>query len=139
MNETDRNKQVVRAWVKGWNERGVDAVDDLFHVDFRDHQLASRNAGDGSLPALEKSLAAYASVLDDAQFEERDMIAEEDRVIVRWVLTGRHVGEFLGVPATGRTFAVDGVNIFRIKDERIVERWSFFDAQSMLAQLTGPA
>lgn len=133
-----QNKDIVRAWLDGWNERGVDAVDELFHPDFHDQQLAARTGGDGSLTALKQSLTAYGTVLADAQFEERDVVAEDDRVVIRWILRGRHIGNFLAVPPTGRTFAVDGANIFRIKDGRIIERWSFFDAQSLLTQLTSP-
>lgn len=138
MDSIAQNKKIVRAWTQGWNERGVSAVDDLFHADFHDQQLAARTGGDGSLAALKQSLAAYANVLEDARFEERDLLAEDDRVMIRWTLTARHVGTFLGVPPTGRTLAVDGANIFRIKDELIIERWSFFDAPSLLAQLTSP-
>lgn len=138
MDETGRNKAIVRAWTQGWNERGVSAVDDLFHPDFYDHQLAARTGGDGSLASLKQALAAYASVLADAQFEERDLLAEADRVTIRWILRARHIGNFLGAPPTGRTITVDGANIFRIEDGLIIERWSFFDAASLLAQLKSP-
>jgi predicted ester cyclase len=41
----------------------------------------------------------------------------------------------MGVPATGRTLVLDGINIFRIEDGRIVERWGRLDQLGLLRQL----
>lgn len=130
----DENKAVVRRWIDGWNTRGADAVDDLFSPEFQDRQLAP-DGGPVTLDSFKERLRTLDSMLGPGEFEEQEMIAEGDRVMVRWVLRGTHSGPFLGLPPTGRTFSVDGVNIFRIADGRIVERWSFFDVTALLAQL----
>ena len=63
------------------------------------------------------------------------MIAEGDHVLVRWTMSGVHIGPYLGLPATARPFRVDGENIFRIADGQIVERWSFLDIPVLLAPI----
>lgn len=50
-------------------------------------------------------------------------MAEGDTVVERFTARGTHRGELLGVAGTGRTIALRGINIFRIENERIIERW----------------
>lgn len=134
---SEANKAVVRRWIAGWNERGADAVDELFAPDFADQQLAQALGGPVTLDGLKGRLRALEGALGRAQFEEQEMIAEGDRVVVRWTMEGTHGGAYLGLLATGRPFRVDGVNIFRVVDGRIAERWSFLDVPALLAQLGG--
>jgi predicted ester cyclase len=56
-------------------------------------------------------------------------------VAARVTVRGTHDGEFMGRPATGRSFAVTSVGIFRISDGRIAEHWGVFDQLAMLGQL----
>ena len=78
------------------------------------------------------------SILVDAlapSFAVQDVIGEGDRVVVRWTNSGTHVGEFAGVPATGRTFTVGGIDIYRTEGDLLAEHWHMVDQLSMLAQL----
>jgi steroid delta-isomerase-like uncharacterized protein len=134
---TEENRAVVRRWIAGWNARGADAVDGLFAPDFADQQLAQVLGGPVTLDGLKERLRALEGALGRARFEEQEMVAEGDRVVVRWTMYGTHEGPFLGLPATGRPYRVDGVNLFRVVDGRIAERWSFLDVPALLAQLGG--
>ena len=64
-----------------------------------------------------------------------DLIAEGDRVVIRWTGTGTHSGEFMGVPATGVKISVTGIAIDRIEGGKIVEHWEQFDTLGMMQQL----
>ena len=64
-----------------------------------------------------------------------EMIAENDRVMVRWTFSGTHVGEFAGLPATNKEVSYAGINIFRIADGKIAEIWDIFDRLWMWQQL----
>jgi len=64
-----------------------------------------------------------------------EIVAEADRVVVRWTMTGTHGGDGLGFPATGRAVRLEGVTISRIADGRIAEHWSFRDDLGLLRQL----
>lgn len=129
------NKAVVREWVEGWNVRGEEAVDDLFAPDFTDRQLEQRLGEPVTLESFKQSLRAVRSALGECRFEEREMIAEGDRVLIRWSMRGTHTGPYLGLPATGRPFVLDGINIFRIEQGRIAERWTLIDVPGLLSQL----
>jgi predicted ester cyclase len=50
-------------------------------------------------------------------------------------MTGRHVGEFMGVPATGTAIALPGITILHVDGERVVERFSQADMLGLLVQI----
>jgi len=133
----ERNKAVVRRWIEVWNTKGAEGIDEVFAPHFRDAQLEHRLAQPLTLETFKESLRALEAAIGHARFEEREMLAEADRVMVRWTMRGTHEGRFWGLAPTGRRFAVDGVNIFRVENDRITERLSYVDAASLLAQL-GP-
>ena len=65
------------------------------------------------------------------------MIAEGDKVVTRYYLTGTHRGEFMGIPATGKPVKVNTIWMHRLDGGRIVEgrRWGQFDALGMMRQM----
>jgi steroid delta-isomerase-like uncharacterized protein len=64
-----------------------------------------------------------------------DVIAEDDRVVIRVVGQGTHEGDFQGIPPTGRRITATGVGIGRIANGRIAETWAEYDALGLMRQL----
>jgi predicted ester cyclase len=64
-----------------------------------------------------------------------DMIAEGDTVAFRLTLRGTHEGEFIGVPATGNRIEMTVQNFYRLRDGKVVERWSNPDMLTLMVQL----
>ena len=134
MDEAMRNKQLVRESIERvWGQQRLDEVDRFLALDFVDH-----GALPGSLPGpagfadgVRRLLAAFP----DARNEIDDIVAEGDRVVVRWTMTGTHTGGGLGVPATGRAVRVAGITMSRVVDGRIAEHWIYRDDIAMLRQL----
>ena len=62
-------------------------------------------------------------------------VAEGDLVVSRIVGRGRHEGELLGIPATGKEGETDGIAIHRVRDGKIVEYWSVTDVARVLMQV----
>jgi predicted ester cyclase len=56
-------------------------------------------------------------------------------VVERFTASGTHQGELMGVTGTGETITLHGINIFRIADGKIVERWGQLDQLGLLHQL----
>ncbi|MEZ2443371.1 ester cyclase [Chitinophaga sp. RCC_12] len=63
------------------------------------------------------------SVLPDARYEVDDLIAEGNRVVVRWRLLGTHQGNFLDIAPTGRLITLEGIAIYRLENNKLAERW----------------
>jgi predicted ester cyclase len=72
----------------------------------------------------------------DFEFSIEDLIAEGDRVCARWFWKGRHKGEFLGIPATGREVTMSGTTVFRCGgDGKLAEGWWEYDRLGLMEQL----
>uniref|UniRef100_UPI0037444BEA ester cyclase n=1 Tax=Pedobacter yulinensis TaxID=2126353 RepID=UPI0037444BEA len=55
--------------------------------------------------------------MPDARYEVDDLVAEHDRVVVRWRLLGTHEGPYLGIAATGEQIILSGIAIYRLENE----------------------
>ena len=91
-------------------------------------------------PALDSGLvdrgsAAMAEAFPDLRMIEADSIKEGDKVAFRWLLSGTHLGEFMGVTATGRRVEAMGMDIVRLANGEIAEHWGEFDVMGLLRQL----
>jgi predicted ester cyclase len=71
----------------------------------------------------------------DPQMTFWEFIAEGDLVSFTWTMTGTHRGVFAGVPPTGKQVTVNGINVERFEEGKIVEHWSQFDLAGALRQI----
>lgn len=127
----EENKALIRRFISEVFERGhLEAVDELVADDFIGHTW-----GNASKNGLRLAMERVAKGLADAVFSIDDLIGEDDRVAVRLTASGRQVGEFMGMPASGRTYTIGEIHIFRIRDGKIVEHWHQYDLPGMMRQL----
>ncbi|TDC24544.1 hypothetical protein E1265_09425 [Streptomyces sp. 8K308] len=75
------------------------------------------------------------SVFADANWEHLDSFAEGDKAVLRLRFTGTHVGNFLGVEATGNKVDVEHIHIYRVEAGKVVEHWACRQDLFLLAQL----
>jgi steroid delta-isomerase-like uncharacterized protein len=135
MMNTEQNKQVVEEFIQALFTRGdVSAVERYLAADFVAH--------DPAMPDLSHDAAGFRDAavriragLPDWHSEVHRLIAEGDYVAEHFTASGTHRGEIMGVPATGRRVTMPGINIFRLRDGQIVERWGNLDMLGFLAQL----
>ena len=71
----------------------------------------------------------------DLHFQVEDLVAQGNRVVARWTLTGTQQAGFQGRPAAGRHLAITGMSPFHIQDGRIQEIWVNMDRLGMQDQL----
>ena len=71
----------------------------------------------------------------DPRFTIEDVIAEGDRIVVRWTNSGTNVGEFLGIPPTQPSFTIAGIDIYRAEDGKLAEHWHVVDVYGQMVQL----
>jgi predicted ester cyclase len=130
------NKELLRRFYKevyaDWNMARVDEV--------VSPQFISHDWPEGS-PTGPKAFRDYysdiLSTVPDARYEVDDLIAEGDRVVVRWRLLGTHQGEFRGIAPTGRPIVLNGIAIYRVEGGKLVERWVVSDLAGVLEQIKG--
>ncbi|MFN2561916.1 MAG: ester cyclase [Jatrophihabitans sp.] len=130
----EQNKQVVgRYYSEVLNEGRTDLLSELALTDYVEHDpLPGQGDGrDDFVARVELLRSAFAPL----RFTVEDVIAEGDRVVVRWSSTGRHTGEFVGIPPTDREYTISGIDIHRLDDGRMAEHWHVVDQLSQLQQL----
>jgi steroid delta-isomerase-like uncharacterized protein len=71
----------------------------------------------------------------DLNIAVEHMLADEDNVSFAYTITGTHQGVFMGVPPTGKSIKVRGMQIGRFVDGMMVERWGSSDELGLLSQL----
>jgi steroid delta-isomerase-like uncharacterized protein len=133
---TEENKALVRRWfLETWNDGKLDLADELIAPDYDAHPTRT-DVDFGRGPAGQKQfITMYRSAFPDVHMEIEDMVAEGDRVAVRWRGTGTHQGELMGIPPSGKKATVTGMFINRVVDGKIVEGWANFDALGMMMQI----
>jgi steroid delta-isomerase-like uncharacterized protein len=133
---SDTNKTVSRRFLEEvWNKRNMAVLNEIIA---NDHV----NSGPGTLPGLtpgpegsKQFVNVYLNAFPDVHFTIDEQIAEGDKVVTRWTASGTHKGELVGIPATGKSSTVTGINVDRIVNGKIVESWGIFDQFGMMQQL----
>jgi steroid delta-isomerase-like uncharacterized protein len=87
------------------------------------------------LDGLKDILRAIRTGFPDIIFSIQEQISEDNRVVSRFEWIGTHNGEFLGIPATGRSVRVWGIVIDRLKDGRIKDTRIIMDTIGLMGQL----
>jgi steroid delta-isomerase-like uncharacterized protein len=131
---TGQNKATVRRFVEEAQSRGrLSAVDEFFTLGFVDH-----NAPAG-LPINREGVKMQFTMLrnafPDMQAVIHDQIAEGDKVVTRKSLRGTHLGDFLGIPPTGKAVSLEVIDILRLVDGKIAEHWNTVDLLGLMHQL----
>lgn len=127
------NKVVVRRFIDEVFVKGnPDAVDRLVTHDFTPHSWGRMPSG---VEPLKQAIRHAHAGLADVSFKIEDVIAEEDKVAVRVTAHGRHTGEFMGLPASGKDYTISETHIFHLRDGRVSEHWRDADMLGLMRQL----
>jgi steroid delta-isomerase-like uncharacterized protein len=130
---TETSKALVRHFYdEVLNAHRVDVIDELVAPDYDEHDPlpGQRDGRDGLMDRVTMLHEGLAPT-----FTVEDVIAEGDRVVVRWSNKATHVGTFLGIPPTGRSCEFAGIDIYRLENGRMAEHWHVVDQLAMLQQL----
>ena len=133
---TETNKALVRRWFKEvWNEGRESTIDDLFAESGVAHGLGDREAEVRGPAQLKPFVRNLRNSFPDIQITIHDIMAEEDKVMVRVLLEGTHSGSGLGVSPSGRRVRVAGIVVIRISNGQFVEGWNSWDQLGLLRQI----
>ena len=128
------NKELLRRFYKDvyvdWDMSLADAV---VSPRFTSHDWPAD--GPTGPRAFREYYAAIRAAVPDARYEVDDLIAEGDKVVVRWRLLGTHEGSFQGIAPTGRAIALKGIAIYRVDRGKLMERWVVSDLHGLLEGL----
>jgi steroid delta-isomerase-like uncharacterized protein len=138
MNETEEemselNKTLARRWFEDLFSRGnLDVANEILSAEFVDHLTHEDERG---LEELKAYVTIYRAAFPDIKDTLEQIVAEGDKVVVRWTSRGTHQGEFMGAAPTGRHVTFTGMRLFRIAENKIAESWVNIDERGLQEQL----
>ena len=134
MDTISHNKNTVTSFVDALFTKGdLGAIDEYLAADYVDHNPPLGRPGnrEGMREAGAMIRAAFPDWHSDLGF----CVEEGDLVVEKFTASGSQQGEIFGVPPSGRTVTLPGINIWRVRDGRIVERWGQLDDLGLMRQL----
>ena len=132
----EENKTIVRRWNEEvWNKGDLAAIDELFATDFVFNYPPPGAAPnrEGYKQFITRNFATWA----DIHCTIEDMVAEGDKIAVRWTWNGTHKGEFelVGLAPTGKQVIMTGISVIHIVGGKITREWTEQDMLGMMQQL----
>jgi len=117
------------------NAHKVDAVDNYCAANFTDHNPdPGQKAG---LAGLKEAFKGMFAAFPDLKVKVEQVVEQGEFVTARVTMSGTQKGEFMGMPASGKKFKIQGFDMVKInKDGKATDRWGNFDQASMMQQLT---
>jgi steroid delta-isomerase-like uncharacterized protein len=129
----ETNKATVRRYYEEVHNQGKrDVLNEIAVEDYVEHN---------PFPSHGQGLAGFYQRVEMLQtaftmnFTIEDMIAEGDKVVVRWTNHNVHHGPFMGIPVTGKSAIVSGIDIHLLRNGKLAEHWDVVDTLSLLQQL----
>jgi steroid delta-isomerase-like uncharacterized protein len=130
---SNTNKAVIQAFIEDvLNQQRLERADDLVKENFVElDPLPGQEQGREGLKAI---LQVLWSAFPDMHWVVKEMVAEGEKVVTRFVWTGTHRGQFLGFPATGRSVEVKGVVIDRLENGKLADSRILMDTMGLMQQ-----
>lgn len=135
--DLDDNKALARRMLGLWAGDSTDDPSAFLAPDYVNHQEPSASDGPGELDLTHwlQLLDGHRAAFPDCRVEILMQIAEADTVATRWRFSATNSGPYRGHPATGRPVTWTGIEIDRIRGERILESWVDWDMYRQLQTL----
>jgi steroid delta-isomerase-like uncharacterized protein len=128
------NAQAVREFFNALDRKDLDAASSNWAVN---HQLYFPSGGTPMNTEVHKGMSQmFMTGFPDFKHEIQDTLESGNKVVARGFFTGTHLGEFNGIPATGKTVRVSWIDISEFdSDGKVVNEWIEMDSTGMLQQL----
>lgn len=133
---SDENKRLADRFHMDIFQAGrLEVADEILSPDFMIHAPGYPPEWSRGTEGTKQLATAIIEGIPDRRITHDETIAEGDKVMIRWTMTGTHSGELMGVPPTGRPIEVTGFDLFRIEDGKLTELWQNWDQLRLMQQI----
>ena len=127
----EANKALMRRlFEEGFHSGKLAVVDEIFHPNFVDRSTPEQPPG---TEGVKDYISMVRTGFPDISITIEDLVAEEERVVVRTTWRGTHLGEYEGIAPTGKQVTRSMIQIFHVKDGKLLEEWS--EGESLRQQI----
>ena len=138
MNNIDNKKLIIKLH-DIWNSNNISAVPEVYSNNVVVHwSKSNENANSLGHVGIRQAITDTLLAFPDWQEKILDIIAEDDKVVTRYISTGTHMGTYQGIAPTGNKIKVDEISIFCIKNGKVMEQWCLVDDLALVNQLETP-
>jgi len=130
----EENKAMVRRLMEVWNTGDVAVLDEVIAADAVSHDPSTPDMGAGP-EGVKRLMTMYRAAFPDITFTVEDQVADGDMVATRWTSYGTHRAALMGIPPTGKSATVTGMQIDRFAGGKIAETWVNWDTMGLMRQL----
>jgi len=127
----EENKALARRFYAVFNSGNSDELDYFVAADYAQHSVGLPPG----LAGLKMFMGMFRAAFPDARLIVEDLLADGDRVIGRWTVTGTQTGALQGIPASGKAVNIGGIDIWRVADGKLAEHWDNWDQMGMMQQI----
>jgi steroid delta-isomerase-like uncharacterized protein len=129
------NKEIFQRLSKINYSEGIEKALQKLKEHYSPRFIAHLTEGDLDLEKYLNIVSMLVNVFPDYKVTIEDLIAEGDKVVGRYTISGTQKAEFMGIPATGKKINFNGISIYRLVDGKVMEMWSLLDTVSIMQQL----
>jgi predicted ester cyclase len=127
----EANKALMRRlFEEGFHSGKLAVVDEIFHPNFVDRSTPEQPPG---TEGVKDYISMVRTGFPDISITIEDLVAEEESVVVRTTWRGTHLGEYEGIAPTGKQVTRSMIQIFHVKDGKLLEEWS--EGESLSQQI----
>jgi steroid delta-isomerase-like uncharacterized protein len=132
--DVEANKAIIRRLYEEENKGNVDVIDELMAPDVVIHGDALAPLQKGT-EGIKQQVKAVQGAFEGLTVTIEDLLAQGDKVAARLRWRGRHLKDFMGIPASGKEITWSAIAINRIENGRVAERWFVANTFDLLQQL----
>jgi len=128
------NKQIYSRFCEElFNRKNLSIIDELVHSKVVSHSPFPKQRPGAA--GLKEAMFKFFNAFTNINVKIEDMFAGEDKVVGRLIIIGTHTGEFMGIPASNKSFSYPEISIVRFENGKIVEHWAVSDVLQMMQQI----
>ena len=130
--ETQNTRTVVRVYEEILNEGRLEVFDEIAWPDHIEHNPFPQQSQ--GIEGLKQRVSMLRAAFNP-HFTLEHVIAQGDKVAVMWTNHGTHVGEWFGVPPTGKSVTARGADVLLLREGRLAEHWDVVDVTDFFAKI----
>lgn len=130
---SERNRDTVIKFFDGTHSGNIDVIDETVSPEIVTHGFPGHSPQ--SIAEYKQFFRHFGAGFTNMAYEKRSVVADEDRVAVRFSIAVDHTGPYLGIAPTGRHVEFEGMVLYRLENGLIVETWLHLDGLSFLSQI----
>lgn len=132
--EEQRNLESVTDVLQYWNTQNIQGILSYYDPDIAWHHMAARETYHGHA-GVEKFLTEFITAFPDITFTVIEKVPRGNQVAERWRIDGTHLGNYRGIPPTGRAIRIEGMGLVTMRDGKFLVDNFYYDAMTIAEQM----